>query len=411
MATSAPTLAPAAETPAVTVLRVLTGRLAGAEHRLHAGRFVRIGHGFDHDIVLRDPSTRGLSVDLLLGDGVARLKVNAGTVGLFGRPLAAGEEATLPPYVPATLGAFTVAMGDAGSGRWEDAARLSTALGESAVPGDVDDAAPAARRAAVGQRIATRLSPLTDRLAAERRLPLAAALGGLLLLAGALATPVVRWVNLELRGPQGQGAVLAAAGFHDLKVTDTPSGPLISGVVRDDAALERLRQVVAERIGHATITVDTMQGLAAAATDVLHAQGVDGEVKPARGRGVLVTAEYLPVDRQEELVRSIRRDVPQILSVVFAADAARGDKDLQYFFSGGPYGLATFVDGDPSYLTTADGTRWFEGAQVPTGHRIASIGHGRVTFERDGRTEELVLGAAPPPAPAVTPLGGNGATR
>ncbi len=83
----------------------------------------------------------------------------------------------------------------------------------------------------------------------------------------------------------------------------------------------------------------------------------------------------------------------------------RGDRDLQYFFSGSEYGLATFVDGNPGYITTMDGTRWFAGAQVPTGHKIITIGNGRVSFERDGRVEELILGPETPPArprPTVT---------
>jgi type III secretion protein D len=201
-------------------------------------------------------------------------------------------------------------------------------------------------------------------------------------------------------------AVLAAAGFRDLTLTESPNGPMIHGIVRDDAELARLRLLVSERIGPAIVDVDTMQALAASATDLLRAQGVDGEAMPRGGHGLLVTAEFLPADRQAELEKLIKRDVPGVTRVAFAPDGGRGDRDLQYFFSGSEYGLATFVDGNPGYITTMDGTRWFAGAQVPTGHKIITIGNGRVSFERDGRVEELILGPETPPAQPETTVTG-----
>lgn len=403
---NAPFLSVAAGTP---VLRVLSGRLRGAEHRLHPGKFVRIGHGFDHDIVLRDATTRGLSIELHLGEEMANVLVVAGQIGLLGRPVAAGEQVALPAYVPMMLGGFAVAIGDPASERWDESTRLSSMI---APAGEAQEVAPPLR-AALGERVATRLYPIRGALALDRQWPLYAALAAMLLLLVALAGPAAKWVSHQLHDEAADQAMLAAAGFGDLTITDGPAGPVIRGIVKDDAALARLRLVVAQRMGLATLDVDTMDGLAAAATDLLRAQGIDGEAVPRRGNGLLVTAEFLPADRQAELVKLIKEDVPGVSRILFAADPARGDRDLQYFFSGSEYGLATFVDGNPGYITTADGTRWFPGAQVPTGHRIVTIGNGRASFERNGQIEELVLGPQTPPAPGQpVPNGGaaNGGT-
>lgn len=381
-----------------TVLRVLSGRLQGAEHRLHSGKFVRVGHGFDHDIVLRDSSTRGLSLELHLGEDVATIRVVAGQANLFGRPVGAGEEATLPAFIPMVLGGITVAVGDTGSERWTETARLCSMLAPCEdVDGNLDR-----RRAALGERFATRLYPMRDAFSFERRWPLYAMLVAGLLLLTALTGPATRWIGRQLHNSESDRAMLAAAGFGGLTVTESTTGPVIHGIVKDDAALGRLRQLVAGSMASAVLDVDTMQGLAAAATDLLRAQGIEGEAKPGRGNALLVTAEFLPADRQTELARLIKRDVPGISRVVFAADGSRGDRDLQYFFSGSESGLATFVDGNPGYITTADGTRWFAGAQVPTGHKIIAIGNGRVSFERDGQIEELLLGPSTPPAQVET---------
>jgi type III secretion protein D len=383
------------------ILRVIAGKSKGAEHRLHAGKFVRIGHAFDHDIVLRDVSTKGLSLELHLGADVATIRVVAGEIGLLGRPVAAGEDASLPAFVPLTLGAFVIAIGDAGSERWAEVERLSTMIAPVAA-----ESAPAAPQADLSERLATRLYPLRDAIAVERNWPVYGVLAAAVLLLVITGGPVTQWVSSQFTNAQSHQAVLASAGFRNLTVTDGPAGqgPMILGVVKDDAELARLRTIIGERIGRATIDVDTMQAMAASATDILRAQGVDADARPMRGNSLLVTTEFLPVDRQDELAKLIRRDLPSVTRVSFATSSLRGDRDLQYFFSGGPFGLATFVDGAPGYIVTADGTHWFAGSQVPTGHKILTIGNGRASFERDGRIEELVLGTAPPPAPvAPTP--------
>jgi type III secretion protein D len=386
------------------ILRVLAGRSKGAEHRLPQGKYIRIGHAFDHDVVVRDESTKGLSLELHLGTDVATVRIVAGGAALLGRPIAAGEEASLPAYVPLSLGDFAVAIGEAESERWAEVERLSTMIAPAS-----SEPAAAAPQAALTERLTTRLYPLREVMTGDHNWPLYGLLAGGLLLLAIGGGPVTRWIGGQFNGIENHKTVLAGQGFGGLTVSDgaTGQGPVITGVVRDDAELSRLRALVAARIGNASIDVDTMQGMAAAATDMLRAQGIDADAKPMRGNSLLVTTEFLPADRQDELIKLLRRDLPGITRVAFATQNSRGDRDLQYFFSGSAYGLATFVDGMPGYIVTADGTHWFTGSQVPTGHKIIAIGNGRASFERDGRIEELMLGAPPSPAstlPTPTPI-------
>jgi type III secretion protein D len=87
--------------------------------------------------------------------------------------------------------------------------------------------------------------------------------------------------------------------------------------------------------------------------------------------------------------------------IFFTINAERGEPVLQYFFASDTYGIASFVDGDPAYIATADGTKWFKGAAVPTGHMITDIGNGRVRFEREGKIEEISFGASDAEQPAA----------
>ena len=145
-----------------------------------------------------------------------------------------------------------------------------------------------------------------------------------------------------------------------------------------------------EVVGFDILLVDTAAGI----SDMLAAQGIDAEARPGRGRTLKIDSEYLPGDRQDEIAAQIRKDVPMLQRIFFTTNPNRGEPVLQYFFASDTYGIASFVDGDPAYISTADGTKWFKGAAVPTGHVIIDIGNGRVRFEREGKIEELSFGAS-----------------
>ncbi len=53
--------------------------------------------------------------------------------------------------------------------------------------------------------------------------------------------------------------------------------------------------------------------------------------------------------------------------------------------------IASIVPGNPAYIVTADGARYFVGAMLPTGHRITAIAGQRVSLERDGEAIALNL--------------------
>lgn len=377
------------------VLRVLGGRQKGADYRLASGLKVTIGHSFNHDVVLRSPDTKDLSLELHLTDMVAQLRVVAGTVQLLGRPLGAGEQAQLPAFVPVTIGETSFAIGDAQSERWTEAMAISEApvavaevFAEPSVPSEAPTRVKTMDNAI--QHFSSRFEPVKSAVAFDQRWPLYAGLAALLLLVAAISGPIGQFIEMSNNGPAAIDEKLARAGFKGVKAIDKGSDKIIvAGLLRSDADLARLRNFAAEKLDGVEINVRTMEELAEAATGVLAGQDVDAVAKPARGNAVLINSEYLPKDRQDELIAMIKKDIPQLGNVIFKIEPGRGDRDLQYFFSSGDFGLASFVDGDPAYIKTADGTRWFKGAVMPTGHNITAMGNGRIQFERNGQIEEL----------------------
>jgi type III secretion protein D len=371
------------------VLRVLNGRLAGAERPLHVGKYLSVGHALDNDIVLRGEGTNGISLLLDLADDQARVRVTSGTISLLGRPIGVDEEAILPPYVPLQIGEFAVAIGGDVEARWQEAERLGQSLTVS------HSAEPLAEpeQAGIAERMATRLYPIRDHFTNRSGGMWFLALLGVMLLGFAAIAPITDAIRGELYSPRAVKATLAATGFTDLKVVqDSASDTLIiSGAVGSENDAMRLRKLMSEKFPGALIDVTTPSSLAAAATDILRNNKVDAEARPGRSGAIRIVTEYLPQDRQIELTAILKRDLPALKNVEYQMDNRRGDRDLQYFFNASQSGLATYVDGTPGYIVTQDQTRWFVGSVVPTGHKILNIGSGRIVFERQGLIEELVM--------------------
>jgi type III secretion protein D len=403
------------------VLRVIGGRQSGAEYRLSTGIRVRIGHDFQNDIVLRNTANKDTALTIDVTDGVAILSVVSGEISVLGRAVIAGENLPLPVFMPVKIGEVVFAIGNPESERWDEAAQISAV---ASIPNTADVSSDASmpsgavavpENVSLNQRVdgivrhfSTSLRPVNDAIAIERRWPVYAALVASLLLAAVLFVPISGWVNNQSSGPEATQKMLVRVGFPELTVRETAGGGLmVSGVLRDDAQLQRLRTILDEKRPGTVIDVNTMDAVAAGVTDMLVAQSLDADAKPGSGRNIIITSEYLPTDRQTELAAQIRKDIPAITKIVFKIDTNRGEPELQYFFASEKFGLASFVDGDPSYIATADGTKWFKGATVPTGHVITDIGNGAVRFEREGQIEELRV--APPEETA--PVNGEASTN
>ncbi|MCI4592616.1 hypothetical protein MOK15_21400 [Sphingobium sp. BYY-5] len=361
------------------VLKLLSGRLSGKAYPLDGRDRISIGHGLANDVVLRGAGTRDCSIELQINPDTAQLRVLQGRVELLGRTLEAGEQAVLPAYLPFRLGEYLVAHGAPVSPRWEDASKIAdtpcgVAVGPLQAPRLFD------RLLDMGRARLGRIDRKTARLAAGATC--------IALLGMAAAQPLGTLV-----AGRGDAAALQRevrqAGFTGVSVGEAADGSLtVGGVVRDEQELARLRALALQHGDGVIVDAQTGPQLAAAATDILQSKGVAARVSPAQPGVLVVRAGYMPADRQAVVKADLQKDLPAVRQVGFKVDDRLDASPLQAFFTQSGAGLATIVT-DPAHIVTADGSHWFPGSTLPTGHHLVSVTPNAVTFEKDGRLEQI----------------------
>jgi len=328
------------------------------------------------------------------GRSHARVHVLAGEARLGTSLLGAGSDAEWPLYAPLRLGATVLALGEEGSAAWEH--EPGPAAGHDDVPATTGEAGGAPGPASQASppwppASADRLAPRRAR-GLEGRLAL---LGGVLAIAAAL---------LLVLGRLGAVAPLAATdprlaltrllaeqpGLKGLRVDADASGTTVSGLLETNAQLEALRNAVARAgLVDARIDVTTGEQLAGAVDDVFRVQGVPVRAGYDGGGRVRVDAQASDDNLLQRAVATARRDVPRLAGLeVHNAPPVPPPQDRPVPDDPGKR-VAALVPGPSPYIATADGTRYFLGALLPTGDRIEAIEAHRVLLERDGRRSEL----------------------
>jgi type III secretion protein D len=367
------------------VLKVLAGRARGASARLEDGEPVDLGHGFDADIVLRDPSAKGIRARLTAREDAADLEILEGRAEMLGHLLAAPSKAVLPFYVPLLIGDNAVAIGLEGSPRWAEAERLLT----TAPPGAAHDLTDLDHD--YGETIARRLF---DRgLALVRGTP---HLVPGLVFGAALACVTYAAANAPIWNGRHASAsqvhaLLREEGYGALAVKPGEGDKLvIAGVLNREADKDRLRQIVDAREVPARIEVQTSESLAQNVEDVFMANGL---AATARTNGL--ARVQVQVTGPAEEVAKVRNVALTDVRGLRALDISRadggGDRFGKVFDEGPGKRVVSVVGGEAGYVATADGARYFAGAMLPTGDRIVAVESQAVTVEKGGAQTKLMF--------------------
>ncbi len=363
-------------------LRVLGGHAQGASAVLQRGQWVRIGHALSSDLVIRDPAAKGLNLRLRPHEDTAELDLIEGEISLLGHSLTGPATAILPAYVPLVLGASAVAFGAPDHPRWADAKRLLNATQADADPTPANEDEPWPQ-----WRI---ISPVLSTLGRfQVAAPIAAGALAAVLLAAASWGAALDWLN-SAPSPDQAGQALARDGFANLRVEASDHGLLARGLLPRSSDLARLRDDVAHRRWPMTLAVQTNDQLVQGVADVLRANGYDATVK-ALGPGLLAADVHGGDPTRLEAVRNeALRDNPGLKALAINGQSGEGGGESRSLLPNDPNKrVVAVVGGEMGYVQTADGSRYFNGSTLPTGHKITAIADQDVTVQLNGATTHL----------------------
>ena len=359
-------------------LRVFEGPQHGAKAPLAAGAgFVLAaspnGHAEGADVVLREegaPARVRVTVDM----HDALLEVLEGEVHLGDKVLAAGTQAPWAMHAPLKIGRSVVAFGRATQPKWPG---VATGTADAAAENPtVITATPKAR------------TPLSRR--PEVWL---AAMGGLVLLICGAAFGMARLtaapVTENVQAPS-LSVALKGSEFSTLQSATRKDGRLeLRGRLETEEQRARLDKWLADHQFAPAIDVQVDETLTRNVTETFRVNGVAVQAHVV-GTGI-VAAEAAEGD-PERLARAeetVRRDVHGLTKLAVTNSVRPAKKPLPPMTDDPGKRIASIVQGDPAYIVTADGSRYFVGSMLPSGHKVAEIGANSVTLENDGELTTL----------------------
>jgi type III secretion protein D len=368
-------------------LRVLEGPQAGARAPLAGTCVLAVADAAteddEADLLLHDDSGPGARVRIAAAGGHALLEVLAGTVELGGETLETGRVAPWPPRTPLRLGATLVSFGPAGRADDDTAASTAPASAAQAAAEAQAAIAHAAQLPAVVKR---------RRPGAAWLLPLGllATLGGLAALTLALVHGAGGSTAQAAVKPPALAEALQRSEFASLAVAwDATGRPEIRGRLTTLAERARLEAWLAQRQFTPALQIQVDEGLARDVTDTFRLNGVAVQARVQGPGEVAVEASEPDAPRLARAEEVVRRDVRGLARLAVVNRAKPAPPPAPPVPDDPGKRIASVVPGDPAYLVTADGARYFVGAMLPTGHRITRIDGQRVTLERGGEESTL----------------------
>lgn len=357
-------------------LRVLDGPQAGAKAPLAAGAGCLIasapGPCADADIVLRGggaPARVHVMADLAHG----LIEVLEGEVQLGDATLAAGAQAAWSRHAPLRIGDSVLAFGLACEDEWSTP----------------DAAAPAPHAAqAVDSAVAVR-APLRRR--AEAWLAATGA-GVLLACAGSL------WMAHVAAAPRPMPVLAAStltealktSEFAALSATPQADGRVeLRGRLTTLAQRSRLDGWLASRQWTPALEVLVDEAIVREVTEVFRINGVAVQAQATGPGRIAVEASEPDAARLARAEDVVRRDVRGLDTLTLRNTAVPQAPKVPALPDDPNKRIASLVPGEPAYVVTVDGARYFIGALLPSGHRITQIATQRVVLERDGQQTSL----------------------
>jgi len=358
-------------------LRVLQGPQSGARAPLTAGMPCLLAAGPDGgdgaDIVLREPGVAPTRVRVSADAPHAILEVLQGEVQLGGETLQAGSQTLWPMHAPLHIGALVVAFGRACVDHWPSPSGQTDGTPAADPATSPPDNPPLRRRAEVW-------------LAAMGAGVLVVCAAALWIAHAAAAAPAVA------AAPDAAALSTALRGteFATLQAVRGADGALtLRGRLATDSARQKLDAWLLALGVPARVDVVVDEAVAREVAEVFRVNGVAVKATVAAPGRIDAEAAERDAERLARAEEVVRRDVRGLEQLAVRNTAKPLPLPMPPISDDPGKRIASLITSEPAYLVTADGSRYFVGALLPSGHRVARINPGSVTLELHGQQTTL----------------------
>ena len=380
-------------------LQVLEGAQQGACTPLPEGLAVTISGAIDSDVVLRGDDLTERRITLTALADSLRVQVLQGEAQVDGRSLAAGQAVTVALASVVVLGGTRIGVVRVASAGAAAGAKLSSGQSAGAADGAADvamagAAAPRSVDAAVSPAaaLAAAVQGRSARTWSRRLVGSGAALAAVSI--GVLAfayTAVPVAPSAPQRASHAQ-ALLRDAGLKRLSVRAAENGELrVDGYLETTAQRAQAERLLAGEHLEARWQVWVDEQVSNAVQDVYRVNGASARVESLGAGAVRVSTSVADPATLEAIRNLAKRDVPGLTTIEVRNTAPPQRPGATPVLDDPGKRISSIVAGDPPYVVTSDGTRYFEGALLPTGHRIAGIEEHQVVLELGGVRTPLVF--------------------
>jgi hypothetical protein len=195
------------------------------------------------------------------------------------------------------------------------------------------------------------------------------------------------------------------AGSSELSFTTSEGKAVISGYVNTREDFTKLKDRVRLDQIPVSLQISTGEDLSVSVQDVMRMHGViiattyegDGVVKVnglKESGKKFETAVRASLENVNGLKRITLGETDfQTAQITEKKSEEPVDNNQQVLAStsGGPKRVTALVGGDSPFVMTEDGTRYFEGAMLPLGHKLVQIREKEIVVERDGQSQVVAF--------------------
>jgi type III secretion protein D len=350
---------------------VLTGEQAGARTLLSDNASLTISGGMDTDVVFRDSTIKDEKINLITKNSEVFLEVIAGDVEVHGQKVAVGKLIQVPEYAKIKIGETTFAYGKKLNATWRELLDYVTKI---------------------------EMTQLSN--SGLKRILRSNTSAYLLSITVFAILAVVLWFNInqqksspiDMSNIENIYSVLIENGFESLRVNMSENGQLvISGFLMTNKERSTVEVLVDEYKIPALIDLSTGDQLAMEVRELFRVNGIDVDAKTLREGTVLVTAEIKDKKKFNKVKAIASNEIVGLREL--ETEDVNGDKGSSTTVHPGSKNdakrITMVVDGNPAYLVTADQSKYYVGAMLPTGYKIIDIAKQKVILEKEGQRTTL----------------------